>query len=123
VIGEYWRGLSYETKAALALLAGVLVVLAGFFAATGMSGLANPASDAGADGTSGETLTIKRVVTVTSSGERTVVRTVRVVTRDTDPSVLTTAVELLTVTTPGPRDLVTVLSEVEKKKQAGVAGE
>jgi hypothetical protein len=106
VIGEYWRGLSYEAKAALALLAGVLVVLAGFFAATGVSGLASPASDAGTDGAFGETLTIERVVTLTSSGERTVVRTVRVV--DTEPSVLGRAVELLTVTTPGPQNRVTV---------------
>ena len=108
MIGEYWRGLSYEAKAALAVLAGALVVLAGFFAATGVSGLASPASEAGADGAFGETLTIKRVVTLTSSGERTVVRTVRVVPRVTEPSVLGTAVELLTVTTPGAQDLVTV---------------
>ena len=105
MIGEYWRGLSYETKAALAVLAGVLVVATGFFAATGVSGLASPASEAGA----AETLTVKRVVTLTVGGERTVVRTVRVVPRVTKTSsVLGTAVELLTVTTPGPRDLVTV---------------
>jgi hypothetical protein len=106
VIGEYWRGLSYETKAALAVLAGVLVVLTGFFAATGVSGLASPASETGA----AETLTVKRVVTLTGGGERTVVRTVRVVVpRVTKTSsVLGTAVELRTVTTPGRRDLVTV---------------
>jgi hypothetical protein len=105
VIGEYWRGLSYESKAALAMLAGVLVVVTGFFAAAGVSGLASPASEA----ESGETLTVKRVVTLTGGGERTVVRTVRVVPRVTEASgVLGTAVELLTVTTPGPRDLVTV---------------
>jgi hypothetical protein len=108
VIGEYWRGLSYETKAALAVLAGVLVVLAGFFAATGVSGLVSPASDAGADGASGENLTVTRVVKLTGGGERTVVRTVRVVTRVTEPSVLGTTVRLRTVTTPGPRRLVTV---------------
>jgi hypothetical protein len=108
VIGDYWRGLSYEAKAALALLAGVLVVSAGFFAATGVSGLASPASDAGTDGAFVETLTIKRVVTLTSSGERTVVRTVRVVPRNTEPSVLGKAVELLTVTMPGPENRVTV---------------
>jgi hypothetical protein len=105
VIGGYWRGLSYETKAALAVLAGVLVVVTGFFAATGVSGLASPASETGA----AETLTVTRVVTLTGGGERTVVRTVRVVPRvPKTSSVLGTAVELLTVTTPGPRDLVTV---------------
>jgi hypothetical protein len=105
VIGEYWRGLSYETKATLAVLAGVLVVVTGFFAATAVSGLASPASEAGA----AETLTVKRVVTLTGGGERTVVRTVRVVPRATKTlDVLGTAVELLTVTTSGPRDLVTV---------------
>ena len=67
VIGEYWRGLSFETKAALAVLAGMLVVLAGFFAATGVSGLAGPVSGAGVDGALVETLTIKRVVTLTST--------------------------------------------------------
>ena len=85
MIGEYWRGLSFETKAALAVLAGILVVLAGFFAATGVSGLASPASEAGADEAFVETLTIKRVVTHTSSGERTVVRTVRVVPQTPSP--------------------------------------
>ena len=84
LIGEYWRGLSFETKAALAVLAGVLVVLAGFFAATGVSGLAPP-SETGADEALVETLTIKRVVTHTSSGERTVVRTVRVVRQTPSP--------------------------------------
>ena len=117
MIGEYWRGLSYEAKAALAVLAGVLVVLAGFFAAAGVSGLASPASEAGADGAFGETLTIKRVVTLTSSGERTVVRTVRVVPRVTKPSVLGTAVELLTVTTPGAQDLVTVPGQAENDRR------
>jgi hypothetical protein len=108
VIGDYWRGLSYEAKAALGVLAGVLVVLAGFFAATGVSGLVSQASESGADGGLEETLTIERVVTLTSSGARTVVRTVRVVPRVTEPSDMGTTGELLTVTTPGHQDRVTV---------------
>lgn len=107
-MGEYWRGLSFEAKAALAMLAGVLFVVSGFFAATGVSGLASPASGAGADGAAGETLTVESVITLTDTGERTVVRTVRVVNRVTEAAVLGTAVESRTVTTPGPRDLVTV---------------
>ena len=107
MIGEYWRGLSYETKAALALLAGVLIVVTGFFAATGVSGLASPASEAG----SGETLTVKRVVTLTGGGERTVVRTVRVPRVTETAGVLGTAVELLTVTRPGSQRVVTVPGE------------
>ena len=73
-----------------------------------MSGLASGASDVGADGASGDNLTVTRVVRLTGGGERTVVRTVRVVTRVTEPSGLGTTVKLLTVTTPGPRDRVTV---------------
>ena len=107
VIGEYWSGLSFETKATFAVLAGPLIIAAGFFAATGVSGPASPGPGTGADA-AGETMTVDGVVTLTDSGERTVVRTVRVVTRVTEPSVLGTAVESLTVTTPGPRDLITV---------------
>ena len=80
------------TKAALTTLAGVLTVLAGFFLGAGVSGLASGASDVGADGASGDNLTVTRVVRLTGGGERTVVRTVRVVTRVTEPSGLGTTV-------------------------------
>jgi hypothetical protein len=109
VIGKFWRGLSYEAKSALAALAVVLVVAAGFFAAAGLTSLESSASDVEAEAVLVETLTVERVLTSTGGGERTVVRTVRVVPRVTESAgVLGTAVELRTITTPGPRDLVTV---------------
>jgi hypothetical protein len=108
VIGKFWRGLSYEAKSALAALAVVLVVAAGFFAAAGLTSLESSAPDVDAEGVLVETLTVERVVTSTGGG-RTVVRTVRVVPRATESAgVLGTAVELRTITTPGRRGLVTV---------------
>ena len=108
MIGKFWRELSYEAKSALAALAVVLVVAAGFFAAAGLTSLESSAPDVEADGVLVETLTVERVVTSTGGG-RTVVRTVRVVPRTTESAgVLGTAVELRTITTPGRRDLVTV---------------
>ena len=109
-MGKYWRGLSYEVKSALAALAVVLVVVAGFFAATGLTSLESSASEVDV---LAETLTVERVVTRAGGGERTVVRTVRVVPRRTESAgVLGTAVELRTITTPGQRDLVTLPGEV-----------
>ena len=113
MVGKYWRGLSYEVKSALAALAVVLVVVAGFFAAAGLTGLESSASEVEVEAVLAETLTVERVVTRSSGGERTVVRTVRVVPRVTETAgVLGTAIELRTITTPGQRDLVTIPGEV-----------
>jgi len=108
VIGRYWRRLSYETKSAALSGAAVIVLAAGLFASLGVTSLdgAGPAAEVKEPGE--ETLTVERVFTV--RGVRTVVKSVRVVPRNTKRSadVLGTAVELRTVTTPGGRELVTV---------------
>jgi hypothetical protein len=107
MIKAFWRGLSFESKAALATMALPLVLLAGFLAATGVTSVSS-ASDLDPD-VFVETLTVDRVVTRTSDGQRTVVRTVRVVPkRAGSRNVLATAVELRVVTAPGRRDLVTI---------------
>ena len=96
-----WHELSFEAKSAVAMLAAVLLGVAGFLAAAGLEGLVEPAS-----GASDEREVLVETVTV----ERTVVNRVRVVRRVTEPSaVLGTQVELRTVTMPVVRkSLVTV---------------
>jgi hypothetical protein len=96
-----WGQLSFEAKSAVAMLAVVLVGVAGFFAAAGLAGLVEPASVATDE---------RQVVVDTVMVERTVVRRVRVVQRVTEPSgVLAKQAELLTVTLPVVRkSLVTV---------------
>ena len=96
-----WHELSFEAKSAFAMLAVVLVGVAGFFAAAGVAGLVEPTSDASDE---------RDVVVETLTVERIVVRRVRVVQRGTEPSgVLGKQVELLTVTMPVVRkNLVTV---------------
>jgi hypothetical protein len=124
VVGRYWREprfwlwwwryrLPHEVKLAVGLLAVGGLGVAGFFAAAGFGG-----EPSGESVVLPETLTIERIVTL-EGGERTVVRPVRIVRRVTErSSVLGTAVELRTITTPGRterqlvpvvrRDLVTV---------------
>jgi hypothetical protein len=110
-----WRELSFEAKSAFLVPAVILLAVAGFFAATGLAALVDPAPDA--SDLRVQTLTVERVVTLTRGGERTVVR--RVVVKPA--GVLGTAVERLTVTAPGRterkivpivrRDLVTVAGQ------------
>jgi hypothetical protein len=109
-----WRELSFEAKSAFLVPVVILLAVAGFFAATRLAALVDPASDA--SNLRVQTLTVERMVTLTRRGERTVVR------RVVKPAVvLGTAVERLTVTAPGRterkivpivrRDLVTVAGQ------------
>jgi hypothetical protein len=81
LISRYWRGCSFETKSALALLAAVLLSLAGFSAAAALTDQDSTAASEGeAEGVLVQTLTVERVVTL-AGGVRTVVRPARVVRR------------------------------------------
>lgn len=87
-----WRGTSFETKGAAALVGVVFLGVAGFFAAAGLTGVVDPAADA-----SSESVVLAETVTI----ETVVVRRVPVVRRVTLRSgVLGKRVELVTVTTP-----------------------
>ena len=65
-----WRQLSFEAKAAAALIAVVFLCVGGFLAAAGLVELVEPASEASADST---------VLVKTVTADRTVVRRVRVI--------------------------------------------
>jgi hypothetical protein len=107
MIGRYWHGLSFETKAGVVASGVVLVLAAGFLTASGITRLESQSSVAEADLPLAETLTVERTLTV--RGVRTVVRRVRVVPRGpVSTNVLGTAVEVMTVTTPGSGNVVTV---------------
>lgn len=95
-----WRQLSFEAKAAAALIAVVFLCVGGFLAAAGLVELVEPASEASADST---------VLVKTVTADRTVVRRVRVIPRTAPSGVLGTQVEFRTVTLPVVRkDVVTV---------------
>jgi hypothetical protein len=114
----WWRNrISHELKLLGALLVVAGLGLAGFLAAAGLGG---PTTEA--DVLLLETLTVERVVTLTEGGERTVVRPLRVVRRVTAPAkVLGTAVELLTITTPGRTERQVV--PVVRRELVTVAGQ
>jgi hypothetical protein len=105
MLGNWWRTRSYETKAGLGVLATLVLGIAGYVAATGLSKLAAEPAATDADVVLAQTETVERLLTVTGKGETAVVRAVqarivrRVVTQRSGPQ--GTAVEYVTVTTPG----------------------
>jgi hypothetical protein len=105
VLRDYWRTRSYETKAGLVVVLTLVLGMSGYTAAIGLSKLATEPTAAEADVAVAETQTVERLITVTLAGERTVVRAVqgRVVRRAVPErsGVQGTAVEYVTVTTPG----------------------
>jgi hypothetical protein len=106
MIGQYWRRLSFEVKSAVMTAAVALVLAAGFFTSLGIT-VESPSSAADAERPLGETVTVKRTLTI--KGVRTIVRSVRIVPRRTgSTSVLGTAVQLRTITMPGIGEVVTV---------------
>jgi hypothetical protein len=118
VLGNWWRIRSYETKAGLAVLATLVLGIAGYVAASGLSKLAAEPAATDADVVIAQTQTVERLLTVTHKGETAVVRAVqarvvrRVVTQRSGPQ--GTAVEYVTVTTPGRTEQRVVRDRVEQ---------
>ena len=118
MLGNWWRIRSYETKAGLAVLATLVLGIAGYVAASGLSKLAAEPAATDADVVIAQTQTVERLLTVTHKGETAVVRAVqarvvrRVVTQRSGPQ--GTAVEYVTVTTPGRTEQRVVRDRVEQ---------
>jgi hypothetical protein len=121
LISRYWRGRSFETKSGLALLAAVLLSLAGFFAAAALTDqVSTAASEGEAEGMLVQTLTVERVVTL-AGAVRTVVRPARVVRRVTGPAGDgVTSTRLVTVTT---REVERKVVPIVRRDVVTVAGQ
>jgi hypothetical protein len=122
LISRLWRGRSFETKSGLALLAAVLLSLAGFFAAAALTDESTAASEGEAEGVLVQTLTVERVVTL-AGGVRTVVRPARVVRRVIRPArdgVTSTRLVTVTVTT---REIERKVVPIVRRDVVTVAGQ
>lgn len=122
MISRLWRGRSFETKSGLALLAAVLLSLAGFFAAAALTDeVSTAASEGETQGVLVQTLTVERVVTL-AGGVRTVVRPARVVRRVIRPAadgMTSTRLVTVTVTT---REIERKVVPIVRRDVVTVAG-
>jgi hypothetical protein len=123
LISRYWRGRSFETKSGLAVLAAVLLSLAGFFASAAITDqVSTAASEGEAEGMLVQTMTVEHVVTL-AGAVRTVVRPARVVRRVIRPAgdgVTSTRLVTVTVTT---REIERKVVPIVRRDVVTVAGQ